>query len=118
MEVENEELAINLLKKEKRSVNHDKISNYRRLIIGGIVLVFVDLLWVGSAELSDVCNVTDKSSEVFSMMTVSACLSNDLKLALYFFLCSLFFIMKDLTSLFLRLISRQQHLCCTCRLWE
>ena len=53
MEVEDDEIT-NLLSKEE-TVNIDKTTNYRRLITGGIVLVFVDLLWVGSAELSDVC---------------------------------------------------------------
>ncbi|CAB3984139.1 Hypothetical predicted protein [Paramuricea clavata] len=51
MEDEDEEIS-NLLKKEEIE-NDDKTTNYRRLITGGIVLVFVDLLWVGSAELSD-----------------------------------------------------------------
>jgi hypothetical protein len=54
MEDEDEEIS-NLLKKEE-TANDDKTTNYRRLITGGIVLVFVDLLWVGSAELSDVCS--------------------------------------------------------------
>ena len=53
MEVEDDEIT-NLLSKEE-TVNTDKTTNYRRLITGGIVLVFVDFLWVGSAELSDVC---------------------------------------------------------------
>ena len=42
---------------QKDRENNEKITNYRRLITGGIVLVFVDLLWVGSAELSDVCRM-------------------------------------------------------------
>ena len=46
----------NLLSNEQ-TVDCDKTTNYRRLITGGVVLVFVDLLWVGSAELSDVCLV-------------------------------------------------------------
>ncbi|XP_028403017.1 solute carrier family 35 member F5-like [Dendronephthya gigantea] len=47
-----EEENTDLLGKKDRG-NKAKITNYRRLIIGGVVLVFVDLLWVGSAELSD-----------------------------------------------------------------
>ena len=50
--MEDEEEEVNLLQKERK--NEDRATNYRRLITGGIVLVFVDLLWVGSAELSDV----------------------------------------------------------------
>ena len=55
MEVEDDEIT-NLLSQEclKETVNPDKTTNYRRLITGGIVLLFVDLLWVASAELSDV----------------------------------------------------------------
>ena len=32
----------------------EKQANYSRLVTGAAVLVFVDVLWVGSAELSDV----------------------------------------------------------------
>ena len=55
MEDEDEENT-NLISNE-HTLDCDKTTDYRRLITGGIVLVFVDLLWVGSAELSDVRNV-------------------------------------------------------------
>ena len=39
---------------ENCTTNSEKQANYLRLVTGAAVLVFVDVLWVGSAELSDV----------------------------------------------------------------
>lgn len=39
---------------EETKADYEKSKRYRRLIIGGICLVFVDILWAASAELSDV----------------------------------------------------------------
>ena len=55
--MENEDDEITNLLSEEEAVDYEKTTNYRRLITGVIVLVFVDLLWVGSAELSDVCSL-------------------------------------------------------------
>ncbi|XP_046859995.1 solute carrier family 35 member F5-like [Xenia sp. Carnegie-2017] len=38
---------------EETKADYEKSKRYRRLIIGGICLVFVDILWAASAELSD-----------------------------------------------------------------
>lgn len=56
MEAKSEE-STSLLSEDETEIG-EKTTNYRRLITGGIVLVLVVLLWVGSAELSDVCNCT------------------------------------------------------------
>ncbi len=55
--MENEDDEITNLLSEEEAVDYEKTTNYRRLVTGVIVLVFVDLLWVGSAELSDVCSL-------------------------------------------------------------
>ena len=56
----------------KSNLNTEKSTNYHRLITGGIALVLVDILWVGSAELSDVGDV------VWNKYFVSTVVSFDL----------------------------------------